>query len=97
MTRLYQRLVIRLMPPRLLDAMHVVYEECARSCNARTGSPFVHPIETFADWLREAHEVGWTPPVRPIPCEYGGSIKGIDDGSRPSWLPESQWLFNETN
>ncbi len=97
MTRLYQRLVIRLMPVALLNAIHIVYEECAASCIDRTNSPFVHPIETFASWLREAHEIGWVPPSRPIPLGDKGSISGMDDGTNPSWLSESDWLHEETN
>jgi len=97
MTRIYQRLVIRLMPVRLLNAMHVVYEECAESCNDRTHLPFIHPIETLADWLREAHEIGWTPPRRPIPSGDQGAIDGFDDGTNPSWLPDSDSLYEETN
>ncbi|HBE69140.1 MAG TPA: hypothetical protein DDW52_13400 [Planctomycetaceae bacterium] len=97
MTRLYERLVITLMPPRLLDAMHVVYEECAQSCNDRVPSPEIHPIETMARWLRVAHSLGWTPPERPIPCGPFGSISGIDDGSHPSWLPNDECFFEELN
>lgn len=94
MTRFYQRLVVRLIPLRLLDAMHVVHEECAPACKARTNPPFVHPIETFADWLCAAHETGWRPPSRFIP--FGnGSVVAIDDGFYPSWLPESEWPIAE--
>jgi len=97
MTRLYQRLVIRLMPPRLIDAMHVVYEECAESCNDRTHLPFIHPIEIFADWLREAHKTGWRPPSRPIHVGNSGAVSGFDDGENPSWLQDSECFFEELN
>ena len=79
------------MPVQLLNAMHIVYEECAESCNGRTNLPFVHPIETFANWLCVAHEMGWTPPVRPIPWGDFGAISGMDDGTNPSWLPITEW------
>lgn len=95
MTRLYQHLVIRLMPPRLLNAMHVVYEECAETCNDRTQPPFIHCIETFSFWLRVAHETGWRPPRRTIPLGDQGMISGIDDGSNPSWSKDSVRLFEE--
>ena len=97
MTRLYKRLVIRLMPVRLLDAMHVVYEECAQSCNARTNTPFIHPIETFAEWLCAAHETGWRPPSRIVPYELNGTGLAIDDGLSPSWLPEPEWPLAENS
>lgn len=97
MTRLYQRLVIRLMPERLLNAMHVVYEECARTCNDRTHSPFIHPIEMFADWLNEAHEIGWTPPERIITVGDTGIVDHVDDGMHPSWRRDNECRFDELN
>jgi len=50
------------MPGSLLDAMHVVYEECAESCQDRMYPPMVHPIECFRNWLQLAEQAGWTPP-----------------------------------
>lgn len=62
MTRLYQKLLVRLMPFSLLDAMHFVYEECADSCCSQVGPPFVHPIETIGNWLQLASQTSSTPP-----------------------------------
>jgi len=94
LTQLYQRLVIRLMPPRLLDAMHVVYEECARSCKDRTSSPFIHPIETLAEWLQEAHQIGWEPPSPPVELDFEGLPIPVDE-AKPSWFRGSDCFFEE--
>jgi len=95
MTRLYQHLLVRLMPYDLLDAMHIVYEECAESCRGRTTRPFIHPVERFGDWLRLAQQTGWNPPERPLYIGDTSYVRGFDDGSQPSWLEDESWPTSE--
>lgn len=95
MTRLYHRLLVRLLPPSLFDAMHVVYEECVQSCRDRTPAPLIHPIEGFAVWLRAAHRAGWNPPIRPVFIDGTPYVDGFDDGSQPSWLLDEPWFSDD--